>query len=162
MPLRRICRSSSEPRRRAAALALVVSVAALGSACAPQDAAREGAQLLDTRDAWARPADSGAMSAVYFTLGNAGAESDTLVGVSSLIAERTEMHVSTQHGGTMHMSPVTSLPLPANDSVMFRPLGAHVMLTNLLRPLAPGDSIAVTLRFQSGRTVEVNAGVRQP
>jgi copper(I)-binding protein len=141
---------------------LAVGVAALiGVACAPKDAAPD-ATALEARDAWARPADSGAMSAVYFTLGNAGSASDTLTGVSSGVAERTELHVSTQHGGTMHMSQVTSLPVPADDSVSFRPLGAHVMLMNLRRPLAPGDTLSVALSFQSGRTVEVKASVRQP
>jgi copper(I)-binding protein len=72
------------------------------------------------------------------------------------------MHVSTQHDGMMHMSQVTSLPVPGNDSVAFRPLGAHVMLTGLQRPLTVGDSVNITLRFVSGRTVEVRAGVRQP
>jgi copper(I)-binding protein len=132
------------------------------AACARQDAPNANANPLEAREAWARPADSGAMSAVYFTLGNAGSESDTLVGVASDVAARTELHVSMQHGKTMHMAPVTSLPVPAGDSVSFRPLGAHVMLTDLQRPLTPGDSLRVTLRFQSGRTVEVNAGVRQP
>ncbi len=140
----------------------LVAAALVGAACAPKDAPAVLANPLDAREAWARPADSGAMSAVYFTLGNSGNVADTLTGVESTIAERTEMHVSTQHSGTMHMSPVTSLPVPADDSVMFRPLGAHVMLTNLQRPLAPGDSLTITLRFQSGRSVEVRAGVRQP
>jgi copper(I)-binding protein len=36
------------------------------------------------------------------------------------------------------------------------------MLMNLLRPLAPGDTLSVTLSFQSGRTVGVHASVRQP
>ncbi len=142
--------------------ASLAAAALIGAACAPKDAPSVGSNPLEAREAWARPADSGAMSAVYFTLGNVGSSADTLVGVSSSVAERTEMHVSTQHGGTMHMSPVTSLPLPANDSVMFRPLGAHVMLTNLQRPLLPGDSLTITLQFQSGRSVEVRAGVRQP
>ncbi|WKW10935.1 copper chaperone PCu(A)C [Pseudogemmatithrix spongiicola] len=139
----------------------LLAAVVLGAACAPKDAAPV-VNALEAREAWARPADSGAMSAVYFTLGNGGVESDTLVGVSSEIAARTEMHVSMQQGRTMHMSPVTSLPVPAGDSVAFRPLGAHVMLTDLRRPLVPGDTLSVTLRFQSGRTVEVRAGVRQP
>jgi len=140
----------------------LLAAAVLGAACAPKDAAVDAANPLSTREAWARPADSGAMSAVYFTLGNTGNASDTLVGVASDVAARTEMHVSMQQGRTMHMSPVTSLPVPAGDSVAFRPLGAHVMLMDLRRPLVPGDTLSVTLRFQSGRTVEVRAGVRQP
>lgn len=155
-----ICASSSDLRRRAALLCTFATLAL--AACAPRDASDANMDALDARDAWARPADSGAMSAVYFTLGNTGSEADTLVGVASDVAARTELHVSMQQGRTMHMSPVTSLPVPAGDSVSFRPLGAHVMLTDLQRPLTPGDSLRVTLRFQSGRTVEVNAGVRQP
>lgn len=121
------------------------------------------ADLLEARSAWARPADSGATSAVYFVLGNAGEGSDTLTSVESIgLAATAEMHVSTQHNRMMHMSPVSSLPLPANDSVAFRPLGAHVMLTDLTRTLIPGDSISLTLRFISGRSVEVRAGVREP
>lgn len=148
-------------RRTFASCSSLLLAAVVGAACAPKDAAPDATRL-EAREAWARPADSGAMSAVYFTLGNAGTASDTLVGVASSVAERTEMHVSTQHGRTMHMSQVTSLPVPANDSVAFRPLGAHVMLMNLRRPLTPGDTVAVALSFQSGRTVEVKASVRQP
>ena len=161
MPSRTISASCSERRRRAT-LALTATVALVAAACASTDTPSAAGNPLEAREAWARPADSGAMSAVYFTLGNAGSTPDTLIGVSSDIAARTEMHVSTQHGGTMHMSPVTSLPVPADDSVSFRPLGAHVMLSELRRPLVPGDSLRVTLRFQSGRSVEVTAGVRQP
>jgi copper(I)-binding protein len=160
MPLPRIFASFAKPRP--AAPALLLAAALVTAACAPKDAPPVAANPLDVREAWARPADSGAMSAVYFTLGNSGSTADTLVGVTGSDAELTEMHISMQHGATMHMSAVTSLPVPAEDSVMFRPLGAHVMLTNLRRPLAPGDSLTITLQFRSGRSVEVRAGVRQP
>lgn len=135
---------------------------ALVLACgAQQDAAPSGTPIT-VRDAWARTADSGAMTAVYFTLVNEGEVRDTLSGVSSPDAELTEMHISTQHGGMMHMSQVTSLPVPARDSVMFRPLGAHVMLSRVRSSLAAGDSVTLQLTFISGRTVGVRAGVRQP
>lgn len=120
------------------------------------------APALDVRDAWARPADSGAATAIYFTLANGGALADTLTAVVSGEGEETAMHVSMQHGGTMHMSPVTQLPVPANDSVSFRPLGAHVMVTGLRRGLVAGDTVMATLRFVSGATLEVRAGVRTP
>jgi copper(I)-binding protein len=122
----------------------------------------QGQTGLSVRDAWARAADSGAMTAVYFVLANGGATSDTLTGVSSADAEITEMHISTQRDGMMHMSPVTALPVPATDSVSFRPLGAHVMLTGVVRPLTEGDSVTATLTFVSGATLTVRAGVRKP
>lgn len=117
---------------------------------------------LSVHEAWARPADSGAVTAVYFTLVNGGELVDTLAAVSSLEAELAEMHISTQRANMMSMSSVTTLPVPPMDSVMFRPLGAHVMLTRLRRPLAEGDSVDLMLQFGSGRTVSVRAGVRQP
>jgi hypothetical protein len=119
-------------------------------------------QTLSARDAWARAADSGATTALYFTLANGGAETDTLLSVTSEAATDATLHISTQQGRMMHMSRVANLPVPANDSVAFRPLGAHVMLTGLGRQLAGGDSVSATLAFASGRTVRVVAGVRPP
>src|SRR5690606_13892788 len=110
----------------------------------------------------ARAADSGANTAIYFTLANAGEVTDTLSDVQSTEAELTEMHISTQHGGMMRMSRVTALPVPGEDSVSFRPLGAHVMLMRVRRPLAEGDSVDATLLFASGRSLAVRAGVRRP
>lgn len=117
---------------------------------------------LSSRGAWTRAADSGATAAVYFVLANDAAAADTLKAVSSGDAAKTGLHVSMQNGRTMHMAPVTALPVPAEDSVAFRPLGAHVMLTGLLRPLAEGDTVTVKLEFVSGRSIEVRAGVRRP
>lgn len=148
-------------RRIFASFSSLAVAAIVGAACAPKDAAVKRSAL-ETRDAWARVADSGATTAVYFTLGNAGAVPDTLVAVSSTISEHADMHISTQHNRTMHMTPVTSLPVPAEDSVSFRPLGAHVMLTGLRRALVVGDSLTITLRFVSGSTLDVKASVRQP
>ncbi len=149
-------------RRIFASCSSLLVAAIVGAACAPKDATVAANSALQTREAWARVADSGATTAVYFTLGNASTVPDTLVGVSSTIAEHADMHISTQHNRMMHMTPVTSLPVPADDSVSFRPLGAHVMLTGLRRPLAAGDSITISLRFVSGVTLNVQANVRQP
>lgn len=140
--------------------ALLVAVAACGGET--QVESSEPVTELSVRNAWARAADSGAMTAVYFTLANDAELADTLVAVSSPDAASTAMHVSTQRDGMMHMSPVTSLPVPATDSVSFRPLGAHVMLTGVVRPLAAGDTVMVTLSFVSGATSTVRAGVRTP
>lgn len=143
------------------------SALALG-ACdrAPEPAADSAAgparAALSVHEAWARAADSGAMTAVYFTLANGSAVSDTLTGASTDAADEAGLHMSMQQGNTMHMAAVRALPVPAEDSVLFRPLGAHVMLMGLRRPLADGDTVPLTLRFVSGQTLEVRAGVRVP
>jgi len=117
---------------------------------------------LAVRDAWARPADSGAMTAVYFTVENTAPVPDTLNGVTSDAAELVGLHMSMQHEGTMHMAELSALAVPAEDSLLFRPMGAHVMLTRLTRPLMEGDTVAVRLGFVSGKSIEVRAGVRKP
>ncbi|MFN0099331.1 MAG: copper chaperone PCu(A)C [Gemmatimonadaceae bacterium] len=132
-----------------------------GAARAGSGAVQQASPLA-VHEAWSRTADSGATGAVYFSLHNAAADADTLVGVASDVADESMMHVSMEHGGTMRMAHVTSLPVPARDSVAFKPLGAHVMLNGLRRSLVVGDSITLTLRFSSGRTVEARSGVRQP
>lgn len=146
-------------------ISVVCCSAAIAAACGVRDdasAAAPAEATLSVRDAWARSADSGATTAMYFLLANIGTEADTLVGVSSDDAEDAQMHISTQHGGMMRMSEVTALPVPAEDSVSFRPLGAHVMLMRLRKPLMDGDSVTATLRFVSGRAVEVRATARVP
>jgi len=112
--------------------------------------------------AWARAADSGATTALYFVLQNQSTADDTLTGVATTDAATAEMHISTQHGSMMHMSPIRTLPVPASDSIEFRPLGAHVMLIGLVRPLVEGDSVRAELTFGSGRTSSVVARVRRP
>jgi copper(I)-binding protein len=116
---------------------------------------------LAVKDAWARTADSGATAAVYFTITNTAAIADTLSDVRSAAAEVAGLHMSI-HGTTMHMAGLQSLPVPADDSVLFAPLGAHVMLTRTTRALAAGDTVPLTLTFVSGQTLEVRAGVRFP
>lgn len=140
-------------------------------ACAPRDEApvaeaapppQPARAILGVKDAWARSADSGAMTAVYFTITNAAVVSDTLTSVRTALAEEAGLHMSMQQGRTMHMVALQSLPVPADDSVVFAPLGAHVMLTRMTRRVVIGDTIALTLSFVSGQSIEVRAGVRQP
>lgn len=142
--------------------------ASLVAACAKAEPEQEAApppaptSILSVTDAWARAADSGAMTAVYFTVQNSAAVSDTMSGVRSDAAEEVGLHMSMMQNGMMHMAPLRTLPVPAQDSVLFRPMGAHVMLTRLTRPLADGDTVTVTLEFVSGQSLEVRAGVRKP
>lgn len=133
------------------------------TACEPPVPGDDAAEpTLTSRGAWTRTADSGGTAAVYFVLANSSDVADTLHGVSSDVALTTGMHMSMQHSGMMQMAPVRTLPVPADDSVSFRPLGAHVMLGGLRRSLREGDTVRVRLEFVSGRSIEVRADVRRP
>ena len=142
--------------------ALVIT--ACGPAAEPQVEVSPPAptSVLSVTDAWARAADSGAMSSVYFTVENTGVVPDTLTAVRSDAAEEVGLHMSMERNGMMNMAALRALPVPAQDSLLFRPLGAHVMLRSLARPLVEGDTVRVTLEFVSGKSIEVRAGVRRP
>jgi len=165
-----MCAACASALARARVRLSALAAAAVMAACGPsaERPATEAVPLPPPRaemavhEAWARSADSGAMTSVYFTLTNRATVSDTLQGATSAAAEEVGLHMSMQHGNTMHMASVQSLPVPGEDSVLFAPLGAHVMLTRMTRAYAAGDTIALTLTFTSGQSLEVRAGVRQP
>ena len=113
-------------------------------------------------DAWARPADSGATSAAYLVLANRGPTADTVVGVVTEVAESAAVHQTMQRDGTMHMSAVSAVPIPAGAEVSLAPLGTHVMLLRLRRSLRGGDTVAFGLRLASGDTLAVSAVTRAP
>jgi protein SCO1 len=86
------------------------------------------------------------VAAVYFsvTLGD-DASADTLVAVASPDADSSAMHGP-------GMTPLAAVPIAPGGTIAFVPGGAHGMLTRA-RGLAPGDSITLTFRFTSGRSL---------
>ena len=107
-------------------------------------------------DAKARPTAPGAETAVvYLVLMNHGAIDDSLTGLSTPIAEKAELHRSTDSGGIAKMDAVPELPVKANDGVTFAPGGLHVMLMGLKQQLQLGDSFPLTLNFAKAGPVTV-------
>lgn len=149
----------------------VALAAAFLAACAgdtrskTSDSTQSGSAARDNqvavRDAWVRPADSGAMSAAYFVL-HAGADSLVLLGANSPVARASEVHESMQHDGMMHMQPRPSITIAAGDSLVFAPGGLHVMLIDVLRPLREGDTVSLVLRTAAGDSLQIAAPVRRP
>jgi periplasmic copper chaperone A len=129
---------------------------------AADDGLTAAAVTLEAREAWARPADSGATSAAYLVLANRGTTADTVVGLVTEAAESAAVHQTMQREGTMHMSALPVLPLPAGAEVSLAPLGTHVMLLRLRRALRAGDTVAIGLLLASGDTLPVSAVTRAP
>ena len=65
-------------------------------------------------------------------------------------------------GGMMTMQPVESVPVPAGETVELKPGGYHVMLLDVKKVLAVGDTIDVTLTFEKAGEVTTTAEVREP
>ena len=79
--------------------------------------------------------------------------------LSSLIAERAELHVSAMVGGVMTMKPLETVEIERNATVTFAPGGRHVMLIGLQRPIKAGDKIPLTLTFEKSGPVQTTVPV---
>ncbi|MHB0972745.1 MAG: copper chaperone PCu(A)C [Thiobacillus sp.] len=117
---------------------------------------------ISVTDAWARATMPGQpVSGAYMRI---QADADArLVGVSSSVVPRVEVHEMSMDGGVMRMREVKTIDLPKGKTVSLQPGGFHLMLMNLKKPIAAGDVIPLTLTVESGgkrQTVEVKAEAR--
>jgi copper(I)-binding protein len=141
---------------------LLFAVALLAlAACSPGGAAPEPATV-EAADAICRPTPTGRqMTGCYLTLTTATA--DRLVSVSSDKANMVQIHESRIESGMMMMNELRDgLPLPAGETVALAPGGNHLMLMGVAEPLVAGDTVALTLTFESSPPLEVTATVGQP
>ena len=113
---------------------------------------------VEITDAWARATPGGAENgAAYLTLRSPTA--DRLTGVSSPVAEKTQLHQMTNDGGVMRMREVSAIDLPAGQNVTLKPGGLHIMMMGLKHPLQPGQSLPLILTFEKAGKREVAAAV---
>jgi copper(I)-binding protein len=139
-------------------LATGTALAVMAAACAPTETPRGRTVTA----AWARAADSGATGGAYLTIVNHDSVTVELVAVATALAASAEVHESMQHDGMSHMMPRASVAIGARDSLVMAPGGLHVMLNQLTRALAAGDSVPLTVRFSNGDSVLVRVPVRAP
>ena len=115
-------------------------------------------EQLRVEDAWVRfsPVRENP-SAAYFTI-HGGPQDVSLIGVSTEVAIRSEMH-ETMSGmsGMASMKPVTNVQVPAGSEVKFEPGGKHLMLWNINPGLAPPKRIVLTFAFSNGEKLQANA-----
>jgi copper(I)-binding protein len=92
------------------------------------------------------------------------ADEAKIVAASSPAAKVVEVHEMTMKDNVMQMRAVDALALPAGKTVDLQPGGYHVMLIDLVKPLAKGETVPITLTVQGkdGKrtTTEVKAEVR--
>ena len=106
-----------------------------------------GVAPVEVRDAWARPTVTGQGGTGVYAKLTAGAGS-RLVGGSSPVAERVEVHQMSMEGNVMRMRELAQgLELPPGQSIELAPGGLHLMVTGLRQALAAGSSMPLTLRF---------------
>jgi periplasmic copper chaperone A len=85
---------------------------------------------------------------VYLTLHNAGGTNDRLLGASTPLAQRVEIHTGGMSHGVATMRPLERIDIAVGGMVEFKNGGNHLMLIGLLRPLLAGTTLPLTLKFQ--------------
>ena len=131
---------------------------ALAAICAePASAQQVKAGDLVIDHAWSRATPAGAqVGAGYLTIENRGVTPDKLIGASTPMAAKAEVHEMAMDNGVMTMRPVQGgLSIPPGQSITLAPSGLHIMLMELKAPLMEGDKVPLTLHFEKAGTVEV-------
>jgi len=107
---------------------------------------------------WSRATPPGAQTgAGYLSMMNHGTTPDTLLGGSTPVAARLEIHQTTIASGIVSMRPAPDgVPIPAESTVTLKPeSGYHLMLIGLKAPLKAGTQIPVTLNFAKAGAVSL-------
>ncbi len=108
--------------------------------------------------AWARPTVPGQQGGGGF-LTLTSVANDRLVGGSTALAERLELHTMAMKGDVMQMRLVDAIELPAGKPVKLEPGGLHVMFIGLKQPLPLGSKLSATLKFEKAGEVRVEFDV---
>jgi len=136
----------------AVALALLAGVA---------EAADYSAGDIQIGNPWARATPRGAqVAAGYLTITNTGTTPDRLLGGSTPVASRIEIHSMVIEDGVAKMRPVEGgLEIKPREAVELKPGSLHAMLIGLAQPLQQGQHVPGTLVFEHAGTVAIEFAV---
>lgn len=145
------CGSDTPP---AAAQSPSPSPSATSSGTADPHEASTTVGALRLTDFWVKQSSLD-MSAGFGEIENTGSSADALVKVEAEGVPVVELHQTTNNV----MAQVDSFPIPAGDDLALEPGGNHLMFLGLTDPLVPGDTVDLTLTFQSGATAALTVPV---
>lgn len=99
--------------------------------------------------------------AAYMVIENKGPKADALIGASTPVAARAEIHQHIHADGVMRMVQVDEAAIEPGSRIEFKPGNHHIMLFDLNRPLRAGESYPLTLHFRQTGDLEVQVQVEQ-
>ena len=111
---------------------------------------------------FALPAPPGARNgAAYVDISVEGDTPAILVGATSPIGDKVEIHNMSMEGDMMKMRRVDELTIEPGEPLTMRPGGGyHLMLLGLQQPLEDGDSFPLTLEFEKRGELDVEVWVQ--
>ena len=112
--------------------------------------------------AWSRATPGGAkIAGGYLTIQNKGSAPDRLIGGTTDVAAKVEVHEMAMNNGVMTMRPLEKgLAIEPGKTVKLAPGGYHLMLMELKSPLKQGDKVPLTLEFEKAGKVSLSLDVQ--
>lgn len=101
-------------------------------------------------------------TSAYFNIHNQGDKQRVIVGASSELVKKVELHTHTMQGDMMMMRQVNRVDIPARETVKFESGGLHLMMFGLKQPLTAGQKVKIDLQMQDGETLTLEAQVAAP
>lgn len=99
------------------------------------------------------------ISSAYMTIANQSNQATTLVGVSSKVSPRIEIHQHTMIDGMMRMGQVEDILIAPHSAVALQPSGLHLMIFELEKPLVENSSVELILLFSNNTNLAVTLPV---
>jgi copper(I)-binding protein len=152
--------TAREPARGGYLKALIAGIAVivLGTAGLVRGALPQSSNTspIVVSNAWvAAPVPPTQAAAGYFTAYNSTGNPQTLLSVSTTAGVSNVLH-------TEQMSTQSGVVIPAHGRLALSPGSGHVMITQLVGPLQPGQAVAMQLDFANLPPVTVTATVYGP
>ena len=140
----------------------LAATAILIAAVCPAFAQGTGNSSITVEQPWARATPAGALNrAAYMTLDNETSNADRLIGASSDVADKLQIHEMAVVNGMMQMRQLADgLSIPAGGLVALKPGSYHIMLIGLKKPLMAGDTFPLTLTFEKAGNISVTVPVQ--
>ncbi|SFP86264.1 copper chaperone PCu(A)C [Sphingomonas rubra] len=138
----------------------MVKLAAMAPAVLLAACAAAPSTQVTVTNAWAQPLDaSGTVVALYMTVTPRCSGSEAIRSVSAAPPLTASLHQSSIADNALKMTPLSSVETPCGKPTLLKPMGQHVMVSGLPRPVSIGSTIPVTLTFRDGAAVNVTAEV---
>jgi len=117
---------------------------------------------LEIKHPWTRATPKSApVAGGYMNITNTGTTADRLIGGSTDVAKKFEIHQMSMDGGVMKMRELKDgLEIPPGATVELKPGSYHIMMVTLSRPLAKGDKVKASLTFEKAGKVDVDFAVQ--
>lgn len=99
-------------------------------------------------------------SAAYMTLETMGDEPDRLLGGSSPVAGKVQLHGHIMEGGVAKMRPIEAIEIAPGTPSVLEPGGMHLMLMGLTQKLEEGGTMPLTLVFENAGEVTLDVPIQ--